>query len=191
MMDIQDWLRRTTRSPPPPENATTKYTNTDAQFDHTAQMTRHKALSADSSIIRPADQAHGQNRKRKHRPSDTHIDRASSQSVAHKHLQSSSSSTSVTTSSSGSASHYHEDRRFNKTYERRPRYKTKPDKYLPKEKQAERSSRKEKHQRNSKHRKTRKRRKRVSNVDEMVQNFKAQNVVNDRLTARMPLLRQT
>ena len=191
-MDIQEWLHHTTRSPPPLENATTRYAKRDTHRNDTTQKARHRAQSADSSIIRHADQAHGHRRKRKHGSSDTHIERVSSHSAVHQRHRSSSSAPSATTSSSSSTPHNHEDRRFNRTYERRPRHKTKPDKYLPKEKKVEESSnRKDQHKRESKRRKSRKRRKKVSDPDEVVQTFKARNVVNDRLTVRDPLLAQT
>jgi len=189
-MDIAGWLHGVTHSPPSrvaaahaqrtPDKAAVEVS---ARGPRPLRARKRKHSSEDSSIIRQRAPGHAIRNRHSRKETVFRSPSPASPTMTSEHSHSSPEVLAATISEAASASETSRGRGMaQKTYERRPRHKTKADKYLPKEKHQKKDR--------SGHRvKRTKARKKHATVDSqvVVQRFKAKNVANARLTVSMEI----
>ena len=189
-MDIAGWLHGITHSSPSrvaaahaqhtPDEAAARVPG---RGPRPVGTRKRKHSSEDISIIRQRAPGHAIRDRRSRRETMVRSPVPASSSTTSEHSRSSPAVLTATISEGASASETSRGRRMaQKTYERRPRHKTKADKYLPKEKR-------QKKDRSGHPVKRTKARKKHATVDSqvVVQRFKAKNVANARLTVSMEI----
>ena len=194
-MDVSKWLCNTTLSPP------LRPTNCD-QVDVSAADTRvawspprikrnkRSHPVRDSSVIEvPRESRHGHKRPRYHSPSQS---KSSESGTSQEHGDASSSNLSVAADEDSASTDTTDRRKYIvKSYERRPRHKTRPDKYLPKEPKPKKTKSRHDRKNDAKIRKRKKRDKPPAESMDLVKNFKTRHVANARLTVRSALEKES
>lgn len=179
-MDIHEWLRGTIRQ---------EQTRLDDEANGPSRQ-RRSLQHSDSSIIdgrrARSDVA---NHKRRHEQDKQTQERSPKRRRVYHSSQSpsrrSSDLTSILTMSSGPSSPARA-RRTDKTYERRPRHKTRHDRYEPKDKREKRKRTEALHTNKSTKRRS-EHRTPVDTSQDIVRTFRAENVARHRLTVLWPL----
>lgn len=192
-MDIPKWLCDTTLLPPlrPTDRGQIDIPAADTRVVWSPpqiERNRRSVPVRDSSVIAiPRETGHGHKRRRHQSPSQS---RNSESSTSREHDNSSSLNESVAADEDEeSASTDTNERRkyIVKSYERRPRHKTRPDKYLPKEPKPKKTKSRHDRKNDAKIRKRKKRNKPPAESMDLVRNFKTRHVANARLTVRSAL----
>ncbi|GAB7341761.1 hypothetical protein MBLNU457_g0093t1 [Dothideomycetes sp. NU457] len=184
-MDISKWLCGTTLSPPPPsQQADRVQTNVYATQAHgrfsppILHRSKRIAPIADSSVIELPQEIRHAHKRRRHR-SPTRSESKSSDSGAPSESDSSSGNSEPSQAESSSEKHR---KHIHKSYDRRPRHKTRPDKYLPKEPRPRKSKSRRDRKKDAKPKKRRRTKDYADDAKDLVKNFKTTHVANDRLT---------
>jgi len=184
-MDISKWLCGTTLSPPPQAPANRDQVDVAAAPTGLArplfnQRSKRNIPIADSSVIElPKDTRRGHKRRRHHNLSHSE----SSQSGRSEEYDFSSSIASALSDEESASTDPNEHRKYiAKSYERRPRHKTRPDKYLPKEPKPKNINARHDRKKDAKTKKKKKRNRPPDESMDLVKSFKTAHVANDRLT---------
>jgi len=184
-MDISKWLCDTTLSPPPQAPANRDRIDVAAAPTGLArplpiERSKRNLPIADSSVIEiPKDTRRGQKRRKHH----SLLHSESSQSGTPGEHDSSSSIASAGSDEESASTDPHEHRKYiTKSYERRPRHKTRPDKYLPKEPKPKKINSRHDRKKDAKTTKKNEGNRPPEESMDLVKSFKTAHVANDRLT---------
>jgi len=132
---------------------------------------------ADSSVIEIPQKTRHAHKRRRHRS------RTRSESGESGTSSENDSSSAVSEPSQAESASDEHRKQVHKSYERRPRHKTKPDKYLPKDPKPKKSKSRRNRKKDTKPKK-RRRKEHADDAMDLVKNFKTAHVANDRLTVR-------